>query len=131
MKRAHLCLTKSGSFGIRPPAPLGDMSSSKGVCGFPVLPWLGLSVFFRGPVLPWLPAYRRGMSRLVHPKFLSAWQPHLRDPTPRLIVHGSSLDAFRAKFSDRAFDVVAHEIQLVGLALVGRMDREFARRRFG
>src|SRR6185436_11717539 len=75
------------------------------------------------------PSDSRWMSRLVHPKFLSARQAHLGDSPPGLFVDGPGLHTFGAKFGDRSVDVVAHQIELVVLAAsFGGMNRELARR---
>jgi hypothetical protein len=67
--------------------------------------------------------------RLVEPELLAARQGDVSETAPALLLDRRRLHALRVQIRDGGVDVVAHQIQLVTLPLLRRMDGDFRRRR--
>src|SRR6266705_3005862 len=65
---------------------------------------------------------------LIKADLASAGKPHLRNGTPSCFLNFRALNALLCKGSHFGFQIVAHEIELVGVTLIGRVDCGFSRR---
>src|SRR5689334_24942175 len=68
------------------------------------------------------------MARFVQPELIATRQSDLSDPAPRLLVDRRGGDALAAKLFTRGVDVVAHQIELVELLVLGRVHGELGGR---
>ena len=72
---------------------------------------------------------RDRMPRLVQPDLAATGQPETGEPPPSLLGYVlCEFDALGLQVTDRGFQVVAHEIQLVPGRTVGRVHGQFRRR---
>src|SRR3989475_11405590 len=65
---------------------------------------------------------------LIKADLASAGKPHLRNGTPSCFLNFRALNALLCEGSHFGFQIVAHEIELVGVTLIGRVDCGFSRR---
>src|SRR6202167_2636435 len=68
------------------------------------------------------------MLRLIQADIAASGKPYLRDGTPSRFLDFRAFDAFLAEESHFGFQIVAHEIELVGATRIGRVDCGFGRR---
>ena len=66
------------------------------------------------------------VTRLIDPELATARQGNTREPSPSLVLHRFARRAVSRHFQDERFYVVAHQVELVQVVAVGRMDRHFA-----
>src|SRR5262249_26888553 len=71
---------------------------------------------------------RSCMSRLINTEFTSARKRQLSQESPALILHHAARNVRRFHARDECIDVVAHQIQLVTMVGVRRMDSDLRRR---
>jgi hypothetical protein len=63
--------------------------------------------------------------RLIDAELSAARKRHLREQTPALVLDWAASDVLRLHILDECLDVVAHQIELVHVVLVGRMHGHF------
>ena len=68
------------------------------------------------------------MPRLIDAERPTARQRKLREQTPALVLHRATGDLALLHLRNERLDIVAHEIELVHVVLVGRMHRNLRRR---
>ena len=65
------------------------------------------------------------MLRLIKSDLASTWKSHLRNGTPSRFLNLSAHNVVLCEISYFGFKIVAHEIDLLGAALIGGVDRGF------
>ena len=65
------------------------------------------------------------MLGLIEADLAAARKPNLRDGAPSCFLNFRARNAFRREKSHLGLQIVAHEIELVGAILIGRMKRSF------
>jgi len=68
------------------------------------------------------------MLRLIQADIAASGKPYLRDGTPSRFLDFRAFDALLCEGSYFGFQIVAHEIEFVGAASIGRVDCGFCRR---
>src|ERR1700691_6030422 len=68
------------------------------------------------------------MLRLIQADIAASGKPYLRDGTPSRFLDFRAFDALLCEGSHFGFQIVAHEIELVGATRIGRVDCGFGRR---
>ena len=68
------------------------------------------------------------MSRLIDTQLPAARKRHLRHETVALVLHRRASDAMALHLGDERLHVVTHQIELVDVVLLGRMNGHFSRR---
>src|SRR5262249_34948943 len=68
------------------------------------------------------------VTRLIDTEFSASWECDLCEQSPTEILHGSARNVVVRHFRNERFDVIAHEIELVNIVLLRRMDGKFSRR---
>jgi hypothetical protein len=61
------------------------------------------------------------MLRLIKADLPSTWKPHLRNGTPSCLVNFRALNALLCEGIHFGFQVFAHEIEVLGANLIGRV----------
>jgi hypothetical protein len=71
------------------------------------------------------------MTWLIDAETGAAWKSYVGEYSPAMILWLAAGNAFRAQFSDRLLDIIAHKIEFGGCISVGfgRMDPNFSRRK--
>src|SRR5689334_181067 len=87
--------------------------------------------FVRPPVRISMPlsADRRLVLRLVQPQFAAAGQSDVSQRSPSFFMHFGTADSLAAETGHGGLQVIAHEVELVGAVLFGRMERRLGRRK--
>src|SRR5262245_41915585 len=68
------------------------------------------------------------VARLVDTDFAAAGQRDVREEAPPLVLHRIALDGMGLHARDERRDVVAHQVELVDVVLLGWMDGDLRRR---